>query len=47
MWPPPTTLILCTRQVYPGGNDIALPETLVVLIRFMVVRRGVDVRLLL
>jgi hypothetical protein len=47
MWPPPTTLILCTRQVYPGGNDIALPETLVVLIRFMAVRRGLDVRLLL
>jgi hypothetical protein len=47
MWPPPATLILCTRQVYPGGNDIALPETLVVLIRFMVVRRGVGVRPLL
>jgi hypothetical protein len=44
---PPATLILSTRLVYPGGNDIALPETLVVLIRFMVVRRGVDVRLLL
>jgi hypothetical protein len=44
---PPTTLILSTRLVYPGGNDIALPETLVVLIRFMAVRRELDVRLLL
>jgi hypothetical protein len=47
MWPPPATLILCTRQVYPGGTDIALPVTLVVLIRFITARRGVDVQVLL
>jgi hypothetical protein len=44
---PPATLILATRHVYPGGNDIALPETLVVLIRFMGIGREADARLLL